>query len=275
MVELLGEKHARRLQDLVAPAQVTVLAAQRREFFSLGCGEPIFAGAVVGLVLADPDAQRLGVHPEIPGYGTDRSFGLSGDTYRPLTELRRVLRGSGHEADSFLWDQVIPETEPPSNPGRFNLARVWETERAFELHLETAIIAGRADVILDREDGVPGAMAIVDYKTGVDGDEPAAVHEHQLRIYTSAGRKEGIDVRAAYLMDLKAGATHPVEVTASDTSAAEQWAATTVARLQSSDYPATPDGKKCIHCDVAPICRHGHSTKGSARWPETRSPRSR
>lgn len=140
---------------------------------------------------------------------------------------------------------------------RDDLERVWETERPFELHLETATVAGRADVILDREDGVPDAMAIVDYKTGVDGDEPAAVHEHQLRIYTSAGRKEGIDVRAAYLMDLKAGATHSVEVGATDTGSAEEWAVTTVARLQSADYSASPEKKKCAHCDVASICEHG------------------
>lgn len=140
---------------------------------------------------------------------------------------------------------------------RDDLERVWETERPFELHLDTAIVAGRADVILDREDGVPDAMAIVDYKTGVDGDEPAAVHEQQLRIYTSAGRKEGIDVRAAYLMDLKAGATHSVRVGVADTGSAEDWAASTVARLQAAKYPASPEKKKCSHCDVAAICAHG------------------
>lgn len=141
---------------------------------------------------------------------------------------------------------------------RSDLERVWETERPFELHLDTAIISGRADVILDREDGVPSAMAIVDYKTGVDGDEPAAVHEHQLRIYTSAGRKEGIDVRGAYLMDLKAGATHGVEVAITDLQGAESWATSTVARLQSADFtPDSSDKKKCQHCDVSLICSHG------------------
>jgi ATP-dependent DNA helicase UvrD/PcrA len=34
-----------------------------------------------------------------------------------------------------------------------DLRRVWETERPFELHLPTAIITGRADVILDKEGG--------------------------------------------------------------------------------------------------------------------------
>lgn len=141
---------------------------------------------------------------------------------------------------------------------RQDLERIWETERPFELHLDAAIVSGRADVILDREEGVTGAMAIVDYKTGVDGDEPAEVHEHQLRIYTSAGRKEGIDVRAAYLMDLKASFTYGVAVQLRDLQSAEQWATTTVGRLQAAEYQASPEKRKCEHCDVSLICAHGN-----------------
>jgi DNA helicase-2/ATP-dependent DNA helicase PcrA len=48
-----------------------------------------------------------------------------------------------------------------------DLRRVWETERPFELHLPTAIISGRADVILDVQDGELRSLAIVDYKTSV------------------------------------------------------------------------------------------------------------
>ena len=55
-----------------------------------------------------------------------------------------------------------------------DLHRVWETERPFELHLGGVTVTGRADVILDREDGVPTALAIVDYKTSNTGD-----HHHQ------------------------------------------------------------------------------------------------
>ena len=86
---------------------------------------------------------------------------------------------------------------------RDDFERIWETERPFELHLDTAVVSGRADVILDREGGEAGAMAIVDYKTAMDPDD--VVHERQLQVYTSAGRREDIDVRAAYLMDLNRG----------------------------------------------------------------------
>jgi hypothetical protein len=48
-----------------------------------------------------------------------RTGRFTGDADRAFAELGRILRGSGHEADSFLQDQVILETEPPSNPKRF------------------------------------------------------------------------------------------------------------------------------------------------------------
>jgi DNA helicase-2/ATP-dependent DNA helicase PcrA len=49
-----------------------------------------------------------------------------------------------------------------------DLLRVWETERAFELHLEEGVVNGRADVILDHEGGKINHLAIVDYKTAND-----------------------------------------------------------------------------------------------------------
>ena len=51
-----------------------------------------------------------------------------------------------------------------------DLKRVWATERPFEVHLGLGqgILAGRADVILDREDGREDNLAIVDYKAAAD-----------------------------------------------------------------------------------------------------------
>ena len=85
-----------------------------------------------------------------------------------------------------------------------DLYRVWETERPFELHLDGVTVTGRADVILDEEGGVPTALAIVDYKTATHGE--ISDHDLQLQVYADAGRREGLDVRAAYVHDLKAAA---------------------------------------------------------------------
>ncbi len=92
-----------------------------------------------------------------------------------------------------------------------DLHRVWETERPFELHLDGVTVSGRADVILDEEGGVPSALAIVDYKTSTDGS--TLDHALQLQVYADAGRREGLDVRGAYVHDLKAADRDPIPVT--------------------------------------------------------------
>jgi len=134
---------------------------------------------------------------------------------------------------------------------REDLERVWETERPFELHLPNATVAGRADVILDREGGQPGALAIVDYKTATDEDD--RIHRLQLQIYTAAGRREGLDVHAAYLMDLQKAEPRTVNVTAAVVSSAEEWATESVVRLLAEEFPTRP-GAHCEHCDVSRIC---------------------
>src|SRR5262249_17809717 len=91
-----------------------------------------------------------------------------------------------------------------------DLHRVWETERPFELHLYGVTVSGRADVILDQEGGVPTALAIVDYKTATHTE--IGDHALQLQVYTAAGRREGLDVRAAYVHDLKAASRAPIPV---------------------------------------------------------------
>lgn len=139
-----------------------------------------------------------------------------------------------------------------------DLYRTWETERAFELHLGHANINGRADVILDREGGEAGRMAIVDYKTATSEDTEH-LHQFQLEIYTYAGRGEGIDVRAAYVHDLKEGLRKPVDVSDVKIRAARLRAATAAASILAHHFPHRP-GSHCVHCDVRFLCKHGPIT---------------
>ena len=134
-----------------------------------------------------------------------------------------------------------------------DLHRVWETERPFELHLDGVIIAGRADVILDEEGGVPTALAVVDYKTSTAGD--VADHALQLQVYTDAGRREGLDVRGAYVHDLKAAQRDPVPIDIASIAAAEQVVSDAARRIRARAYTASP-GTHCRGCEVRTICRH-------------------
>ncbi len=134
-----------------------------------------------------------------------------------------------------------------------DLLRIWETERPFELHLAGVTIAGRADVILDREDGIESALAIIDYKTATSD---SSKHALQLRVYAEAGRREGLDVRAAYVHDLKKGARTEVDIDAKATGEAEATMMQAAARLRARDYAPTP-GQQCRRCEVRTICASG------------------
>ena len=72
-----------------------------------------------------------------------------------------------------------------------DLHRVWAVERPFTLYLDAGVVSGRADVILDEEDSRRGALAIVDYKVATDETREDRYRE-QLRIYSLAGRAEGL-----------------------------------------------------------------------------------
>jgi DNA helicase-2/ATP-dependent DNA helicase PcrA len=134
-----------------------------------------------------------------------------------------------------------------------DLQRVWETERPFELHLPTAIISGRADVILDKEGGEIQSLAIVDYKTSTDPEDDED-YGLQLAVYTDAGRREGLNVRAAYVHDLKAADRQPVDVSPQAVLASEQTVESSVQDLKNRDFRARP-GRPCRRCDVKALCR--------------------
>ncbi len=132
-----------------------------------------------------------------------------------------------------------------------DLHRVWEVERPFELHLDQVVVTGRADVILDQEGGVPTALAIVDYKTSTTGD--LAAHDLQLQVYTDAGRREGLDVRGAYVHDLGAARRDPVDVDRTSVTSAEQVVSAAAVRIRARDYAPNP-GARCRSCEVRTIC---------------------
>jgi DNA helicase-2/ATP-dependent DNA helicase PcrA len=132
-----------------------------------------------------------------------------------------------------------------------DLHRVWETERPFELHLEGVTVTGRADVILDQEGGIPTALAIVDYKTAAHAE--TGDHALQLQVYTDAGRREGLDVRAAYVHDLKAASREPIPVEPAVIDRAEAVVSEAADRIRARDYGPNP-GPRCRRCEVRTIC---------------------
>ncbi len=136
-----------------------------------------------------------------------------------------------------------------------DLHRVWATERFFEVNLGNGIVTGRADVILDKEDGRPGRLAIVDYKSASDPRSNER-YAQQLAVYSAAGRGEGLDVVAGYLHDLRTSERRSVDITETATAAATKWANLVLGDIRSGDFPPCPEAEKCERCDYRELCRY-------------------
>jgi DNA helicase-2/ATP-dependent DNA helicase PcrA len=106
-------------------------------------------------------------------------------------------------------------------------------------------------VILDKEGGLETALAILDYKTSTSA---LSEHELQLQVYTDAGRREGLDVRAAYVHDLKAGVRAVVAVDPQAIDDAERTVTEAAQRLRDRNYTPNP-GPRCRRCEVRSVCR--------------------
>lgn len=144
-----------------------------------------------------------------------------------------------------------------------DLQRVWAVERPFALHLDDGIVSGRADVILDREDGRVGSLAIVDYKVASD-DLRSPRYEEQLQIYSLAGRGEGLTVEAAYLHELKDGSRANVNISTDATSSALASVKANLNQLRQARFVPTSQKERCEPCEYRLICRHTMGTDSPA-----------
>jgi DNA helicase-2/ATP-dependent DNA helicase PcrA len=135
-----------------------------------------------------------------------------------------------------------------------DLQRVWATERPFEIRFPKLILSGRADVILDKEGGYEGGLAIVDYKVSTDVERNER-YARQLQVYAAAGRAEGLKIEALYLHAIK-GDTR--EVVASDekaVAASLAWLNETVDNIAKGRHPARGTKEKCGGCDFRWVCK--------------------
>ncbi|MBM4075832.1 MAG: Dna2/Cas4 domain-containing protein, partial [Planctomycetes bacterium] len=132
-----------------------------------------------------------------------------------------------------------------------DLFRIWETERPFELRLDGVNVVGRADVILDQEGGVPTGLAIVDYKTSTKKD--LTNHDLQLQVYTIAGQREGLDVRGAYVHDLKLSDRTAVSIAKNSLAGAVDTVQKAATDIKLRKFQPNP-GIRCRGCEVRSVC---------------------
>jgi DNA helicase-2/ATP-dependent DNA helicase PcrA len=132
-----------------------------------------------------------------------------------------------------------------------DMKRVWQTERPFELALEGVVVSGRADVIIGEHEGGPDSLAIVDYKTSIDDREMGL----QLQVYAAAGIREGLEIRGAFLHDLDKEERQPVSIATKDLEIAVKIVESASSKIKAREFEASPEKKRCGHCDVRAMCR--------------------
>src|SRR4051794_37953613 len=96
LVELLGEKHRRRLEDLVRAPELVVLLAQAPDLLALLRREQLRSGAAVGLGAPHALAQRLRVDAQIVGDVRDRPVAFQREAHASRDQLIGILLRTGH-----------------------------------------------------------------------------------------------------------------------------------------------------------------------------------
>jgi len=135
------------------------------------------------------------------------------------------------------------------------LKSVWEVERSFELHLGRFIVAGRADVILDRNRGLRPKLTIVDYKS-YDAKEKDQTLGDQLKTYTAAGRAEGFEVDGAVLHSLKNSERHEICIDPPAINETLVRVSSWAGGIAGGKFAAKPARKKCGGCDYNRVCQY-------------------
>jgi len=137
-----------------------------------------------------------------------------------------------------------------------DLVNVYAVERPFELHLSNTVLSGRADVIIRKGADASLKYELDDYK--VSEDQDLIPHDRQLRIYTSAGRREGLNIVEANIFALQNKANNmkrPVDISEEKVLAAESEVTDLVGRLRARDFVPSP-GAGCKRCDVRRLCKY-------------------
>lgn len=135
-----------------------------------------------------------------------------------------------------------------------DLQRVWATERPFEIRFPNLILSGRADVILDKEGGFDGALAIVDYKVSTDAERDER-YARQLQVYAAAGRAEGLKIDALYLHAIKGDTREVVPSGEKAVAASLTWLNETVDNIAKGRHSARGTKEKCAGCDFRWVCK--------------------
>jgi hypothetical protein len=109
-VELAGEKHARRLEDLIRTPRVRDLTAQLLDLLALLAAQQVLALALISFSAPHIFAQRLRLDAQVAGDVGNRAAGLEHKSRATLQQLLGILPRSCHNGRLSS-----PRTKPQSD----------------------------------------------------------------------------------------------------------------------------------------------------------------
>ncbi len=101
----------------------------------------------------------------------------------------------------------------------------------------------------------------MDYKVTTD-EARAERYEEQLRVYSLAGRGEGLEVKAAYLHELRDGTRKSVDISDNTTRFAMNQVNDRMGALRRSAFTPKPEVDRCSACEYQGICAHATPADG-------------
>ena len=212
--------------------------------------------------------QRLGFKPQLApaiGYGKSihhvmrvvANFTQSTGAVPDSTFLNEILDrefflpNANKVAHRQLKDAARKLVSKYINEYGSDLHRVWQTEYPFELHLPGVTVSGRADVIIDTGTNGAESLTLIDYKTRTSDE---AEHDIQLQVYASAGRREGLEIKDAYVHDMVASDRISVDVDQVAVLNSELIVVEMAGKIKRREFDPSPEKTKCGRCDVRAIC---------------------
>ena len=213
--------------------------------------------------------QRLGFKPQLaPAIGYGKSI------HHVMRVVANFTQATGAVPDSIFLNEILDREFFLPNANKVahrqlkdsarklvskyineygsDLHRVWQTEYPFELHLPGVTVSGRADVIIDSGTNGAESLTLIDYKTRTSDE---AEHDIQLQVYASAGRREGLEIRDAYVHDMVASDRITVDVDQAAVMKSELIVVEMAEKIKRREFDASPEKFKCGRCDVRAICK--------------------
>ncbi len=169
------------------------------------------------------------------------------DEWYPKKKLKNEYYDKGKQALTEWYAKILKA-----------MPNVLRLEQVFNLKVDEFVVNGA----VDRIDQIGGTnekpeVKIVDYKTGKVKEKFEKDDKYQLLIYALAVQDPNIlnaEVKELEYYFIDENESRTMTPTEKDSAAAKEWVSSTIKKIHSGDFRATPSEMVCKFCDYREIC---------------------